>query len=85
MFPKKIWYLYDNTSGNVVLKHPYSAGISVPCPQCQRPLEIQNYRATCCGKTFKTSFGEISQRERVGEHHRQRGRGWDSLRPYEST
>lgn len=83
MFPDRRWYLYDNTAGSTVLKHPYRAGDQVPCPHCGSPLAIENYRAACCGKTLKTSFGEIAQREPVGTHERSIGRGWSSLRPYD--
>lgn len=82
MFPQSIWYLYDNVAGSIILKHPYSRGMAVPCPHCGKTLIVENYRAACCGYTFRTSFGEIAQREHVGEHHRTTGRGWSSLRPY---
>jgi hypothetical protein len=84
MFPKAIWYLYDDTSGNTVLKHRYREGKSVPCPHCGEPLMVENYRASCCGHAFKTSFGEIRQREPVARHNRRSGRGWASLRPYQA-
>ncbi len=82
MFPKRMWYLYDNTSGNTILKHPYRANDSVPCPYCAEPLLVQNYRAQCCNQEFRTSFGEIAQREPIGQHLRRSGRGWSSLRPF---
>jgi len=85
MFPDRCWYLYDNTSGRIVLKHPYREGDSVPCPHCDAILAIEDYRAACCGKTFKTGFGEIAQREPVGISQRSTGRGWGSLRPYEPS
>ena len=83
MFPQRIWYLYDNTSGKVILKHPYRRGMTVPCPYCGKSLVIANYRAACCGNEFHTSFGEIAQRQPVGDHNRTSGRGWGSLRPFE--
>ena len=87
MFPPEIlnhpiWCLYDDTLGNIVLKHPYKPERPVPCPHCGQTLRIENYRATCCGQEFKTGFGEIRQRAPVGTHQRQSGRGWASLRPY---
>jgi predicted RNA-binding Zn-ribbon protein involved in translation (DUF1610 family) len=81
-FPKQIWYLYDNTSGKTILKHQYERGVVVPCPHCGKKLVIENYRSTCCGYQFRTSFGEIAQCQPVAEHNRLAGRGWDSLRPY---
>jgi hypothetical protein len=81
-FPERIWCLYDNLAGKIILKHPYRPGMTVPCPHCGKALAIEKYRATCCGQEFKTSFGEIAQRQPVGEHNRTAGRGWNSLRPY---
>jgi len=79
-FPADAWYLYDNTSGDVVLKHPYHPGESVPCPHCGQTLIVDNYRADCCNQEFKTGFGEIRQRQALGSHDRTSGRGWASLR-----
>jgi hypothetical protein len=83
-FPENRWYLYDNTSGGVILKHPYRPGIKVLCPYCNKPLVIDNYRATCCNNQFKTYFGEIHQIIPVGKHDKTKGRGWQSLRPFKS-
>jgi hypothetical protein len=87
MFPYEIWThpvwcLYDNTSGRVILKHPWRKGLQVPCPHCGKPLTVENYKAACCNQEFGTGFGEIHQREPVGTHDRTSGRGWFSLRPY---
>jgi hypothetical protein len=87
MFPRAIWNhpvwcLYDDTSGNVVLKHPYKRGRPISCPHCGQTLQMENYMATCCGQEFKTSFGEIRQRAPLGAHQRHSGCGWASLRPY---
>jgi hypothetical protein len=82
MFPERRWYLYDNTAGKIILKHPYARGAKVPCPHCGAVLKIENYRAACCGHEFRTSFGEIAQRHPVGDHTRTAGRGWQSLREY---
>lgn len=82
MFPDWAWYCYDNMSGQTMLKHPYRAGAGVPCPHCGETLRVQDYRASCCGQEFRTSFGEIAQREPVGSHSRKSGRGWKSLRLY---
>jgi hypothetical protein len=87
MFPseftaKPAWWLYDTTTGNVVLKHFYLQGMTVRCPHCGLELTIKDYKAECCGRTFRTGFGEIAQREPVGKHTKTSGRGWASLRPY---
>ncbi len=81
-FPEKKWYLYDNTTGSIVLKHPYSRGMEVLCPYCSKPLAVENYRAECCENQFKTGFGEIHQVQPVGKHSKMTGRGWQSLRPF---
>ena len=81
-FPQQIWYLYDNTAGKTILTHRYDRGATGPCPHCGKKLVIENYRSTCCGYEFRTSFGEIAQRQPVKKHNRLAGRGWDSLRPY---
>ncbi|MFA5866223.1 MAG: hypothetical protein WC975_16240 [Phycisphaerae bacterium] len=81
-FPEKLWYFYDNTEGNIVLKHPYQKGMEVPCPYCGKLLAVENYRAQCCNQQFKTGFWEIRQIEPVGKHQKTQGRGWQSLRPY---
>jgi hypothetical protein len=81
-FPEKRWYLYDTTNGTIVLKHPYKPGMEVPCPHCGKVLAIENYQAQCCGQQFKTGFGEVHQKEPVGQHQKTVGRGWQSLRPY---
>jgi hypothetical protein len=65
-FPEKRWYLYDDLGGNIVLKHPYWHNIEVKCPHCEKVLILENYRAQCCEKTFKTGFGAIRQVEPVG-------------------
>ena len=87
MFPsnfptKPAWWLYDTTDGRVILKHPYHRGMKVPCPHCGHELTIKDYRAECCGRSFRTGFGAISQREPVGKHTKTSGRGWSSLRPF---
>ena len=79
---KPAWWLYDTTTGNVVLKHPYHRGMKVRCPHCGLELTIKDYRAECCGRSFRTGFGEIAQREPVGKHTKTSGRGWSSLRPF---
>lgn len=84
LFPDIRWYLYDNCSGRVVLKHPYKPGMDVPCPHCGVVLVVESYEAECCGQVFKTGFGEICQKEAVGTHTKRIGRGWKSLRPYEA-
>src|SRR6185369_9355903 len=71
MFPQSIWNrpiwcLYDDTSGRVVLKHPWRKGMSVPCPHCGKPLAVETNKAACCSQEFRTSFGEIRQREPAG-------------------
>jgi hypothetical protein len=82
MFPETRWYLYDTTSGQTVLKHPFRPGLTIPCPACGSSLKLENYRADCCGESFRTGFGEIRRVRPVGIHNRQVGRGWASLRPY---
>ena len=82
-FPKKRWYLYDDMSGNIVLKHPYRASMKVLCPHCDKAFVIENYRTECCNHHFKIRFGEICQVEPIGRHGKTEGRGWSSLRPYE--
>jgi hypothetical protein len=88
MFPyeiyiKPIWCLYDDMAGQIMLKHPWGKRIKVvPCPHCGNALVVENYKATCCGKNFKTGFSEFRQVEPVGTHKRASGRGWASLRPY---
>ena len=82
-YPEKKWYLYDTTSGNIILTHPYVNGMTVLCPHCNKPLIIENYTAECCGNQFKTSFGGIRQVKSIGSHNKMVGRGWQSLRPYE--
>ncbi len=87
MFPKEIynnpiWCLYDNLSGKIILKYPWRKGLTVPCPYCGKPLVFSQYKAICCGKDFRISFGEVSQRQPIGSHNRTKGRGWVSLRPY---
>jgi hypothetical protein len=84
-FPDARWYFYDNTSGQIILKHPYHPDLAIPCPHCGQRLQIQNYRASCCDGEFKTSFGEIRQCRPVATHSHTTGRGWDSLRPLEPT
>lgn len=79
---KPAWWLYDTTTGNVVLKHPYHRGMKVPCPHCGLELAIKDYRAECCGRSFRTGFGAIAQKEPVGHHTKTSGRGWSSLRPF---
>jgi hypothetical protein len=81
-FPEKRWYLYDDTNGNIRLKHPYWPKIKVKCPYCNKLLTVENYKAQCCGKIFKTGFWEIHQIEPIGKHNKTSGRGWDSLRPF---
>ena len=81
-FPEVRWYLYDNLSGAVILKHPYRPGLKIRCPHCGEQLKVERYTASCCGEEFKTSFGEIHQRRAVGIHDRTSGRGWASLRPF---
>lgn len=83
-FPEKKWYLYDNISSNVVLKHPYRTGMKVLCPYCKKLLVIENYRAACCDNQFKIGFGEIHQVEPIGKHNKVKDRGWQSLRPYKA-
>jgi len=90
MFPRgiwdnPIWCLYDNTSGHVVLKHPWRNGLVVDCPHCGEPLAVEDYGARCCSQYFKIGFGEIRQIEPVGTHDRTSGCGWASLRPYSGT
>lgn len=77
-----IWCLYDNMAGQIILKHPFWSGLAVPCPHCSKTLRIDNYKAVCCGYTFRTGFGEIAQREPYGQHKKTDGRGWKSLRPF---
>lgn len=83
LFPEKKWYLYDNMSGDVVLKHPYRPGMKVLCPHCDKEFVIENYRAECCNHHFKIGFAEIRQMEPTGKHSKVKGRGWSSLRPHE--
>ena len=66
-FPETRWYLYDNLSGAVILKHPYRLGLKIRCPHCGEQLKVERYTASCCGEEFKTRFGEIHQRRAVGE------------------
>lgn len=82
-FPQMRWYLYDNTSGKIILKHPYYRNLLVKCPYCDEWLWVEDYQAECCGKTFKTGFWEIHQVEPFGTHNRKSGRGWRSLRPFD--
>ena len=83
MFPEKRWYLYDNVSGSTVLKHPYRSGSKVHCPHCGSLLKVRDYSASCCEEVFKTGHGEIHQQRPLETHHHIRGRGWQSLRPYD--
>jgi len=76
------WWLYDTTDGRVILKHPYRPGMQVLCPHCGHKLTIKDYRAECCGRTFRTGFGEIAQKAPVGKHTKTSGRGWSSIRPF---
>ena len=44
MFPREIWEnpiwrLCDNTSGQVVLKHPSRRGLVVECPHCGEAID----------------------------------------------
>lgn len=84
-FPKKQWYLYDTTDGRIVLKHPYHKNMDIPCPYCGTLLNVIKYKSICCGKLFTTGFWEIKQKEPLGYHKRKSGRGWKSLRPYNSS
>ena len=64
MFPNDVWFnprwcLYDATNGRVLLKHPFRPDLEIPCPHCGMALLVTQYKAQCCGHTFKTSFGEI--------------------------
>jgi len=81
-FPDNRWYLYDDTSGNIRLKHQYRPGMQVNCPCCDKPFIIEDYKAQCCDNIFRTGFGEISQVKPVGTHNKVKGRGWQSLRPF---
>jgi hypothetical protein len=54
-FPERKWYLYDNTSGAVILKHPYWPKIEAKCPYCEKLLKIENYKAQCCAKFWGNS------------------------------
>jgi len=83
-FPEKKWYLYDNTSGSVILKHPYSKGMEVLCPYCNKLLVIENYRAECCENQFKTGFEEIHQVHPIAKHNKTTGCDWQSLRPFKA-
>lgn len=90
MFPREIWKrpvwcLYDTIEGRIILTHPCRPGLNVPCPHCGQRLVIEDYRAECCGKTFRTGFGGLTQCEPVGNHNKTSGRGWSSLRPYRGT
>ena len=77
---KPVWCLYDNTNGQTILKHPFRSGQKVPCPACGNELTIENYRASCCGFSFKTGFGEIHRVEPLATHTKGKVRGWSSLR-----
>lgn len=90
MFPREIWYnpvwcLYDNTSGNIILKHPWRKGLDVLCPYCGKVLRVADYKAICCNQEFRISHHEISQIKPIGTHQRKTGRGWASIRPYNSV
>jgi len=52
MFPYNIlknpkWCLYNNLSGDIILKHPWGNGIKIPCPHCGKILIFENYKAQC--------------------------------------
>jgi len=79
-FPDNGWFLYDDTSGNIRLKHRYRPDMQVNCPYCDKPFIIKSYRMQCCDNIFKTGFGEICQVKPVGTHNKVKGRGWQSLR-----
>jgi hypothetical protein len=86
MFPYNIWKnpkwcLYNNLSGNIILKHPWRKGINILCPHCGKTLIFENYKAQCCDHNFGISFGEVHQKEPVGKHNSNK-RGWASIRPY---
>jgi hypothetical protein len=81
IWQKPLWCLYDNTSGTIILKHPFGNIGAVPCPRCLKPLVVEKYRASCCGFNFRTGFHEISQIEPFGTHEKKSGRGWETLRP----
>ncbi|MBL7129747.1 MAG: hypothetical protein ISS16_12310 [Ignavibacteria bacterium] len=87
MFPDEInknpiWCLYDNLSGITILKHPWQTGLKVNCPHCNKLLNFEKYKASCCGFNFGISFNEVHQKEPVGTHDKTSGRGWESIRPY---
>ncbi len=82
LWESREWCLYDATNGNIILKRPYVCDEDVPCPRCGKILEIESYRAHCCGVAFSTGWNEIRQLSPVGTHSKQRGRGWDSLRVF---
>ena len=89
MFPKEIWFnpvwcLYDNISGEIILKHPWRKGITVLCPHCGKELSVFEYKAQCCGQIFKIGNSEIRQVQPHGYHDKKYGRGWQSLRPFYS-
>jgi hypothetical protein len=83
-FPNKtIWYLYNDTSGRVILKHSYTAGDKVFCPHCGNSLTVEGYAASCCDEKFRVSFGEIRQVSPQDYHEESFNRGWKSLRPFD--
>ena len=78
------WCLYDDTNGNVKLKHYWPQDEMVQCPNCNKPLGISKansqYNAQCCKKTFNLSWNHVTQKEPTGTHMRKTGRGWQTLR-----
>lgn len=78
------WCLYDDTNGNIKLKHCWPQSEVVPCPSCSKPLNLSKvnaqYSAECCGETFYLGWGHVTQGEPTGKHLRKVGRGWQSLR-----
>lgn len=78
-----VWYLYDNTSGKTLLISKFPND-DIKCPDCNCPLEFENYEAICpsCNEVFKSGWGNYYRVNPIGTHNKKKGRGWASLRPY---
>lgn len=75
------WFTYVATDGRVLLKHRYRGSLVVLCPHCDKPLEVAEYRAQCCGQEFRVSFGDITRKQPIGAS-KEFPRGWKSVKPW---
>jgi len=82
IYRRPVWCLYDDTSGQVRLVHPWKhSGQVVPCHYCGERLAFVNFRAECCGQVYQSSMGRVVQLAPYGLHTKTYNRGWSSLRP----